>query len=360
MLDLIESVSTAWQRGERAFLATVVNVEGSAYRHEGARLLVLEDGSYQGMISGGCLEPEIAETTARCGLDLPIYRRFDLRDDSVFGLGMGCGGMVGVFIEEVHNQPEWRSWIDTFRENRPVVRALVYESLRNDVSIGRFLVIGLEGTAGSTGDVDLDRKIAEKSLELLQEGTGQARDLEVDSVRLLLDISQPSPRLVVFGAGDDAVPVVRLARMAGFSVSVVDARSGLVTPERFPETRLLILPPEEYEEVLLGPTSHVVIMHHHVAKDAVALRQALAKECSYIGLLGPRHRFEKVWELLGKDGSLPSDEALARIDTPIGLEIGADGPEEIALSIVAKLVAVRRSRLRVPGSESRAKKVRGA
>ena len=344
MLDLIESVSAAWQRGERAFMATVVNVEGSAYRHEGARLLVLEDGSYQGMISGGCLEPEIAETTARFDLDLPIYRHFDLRDDSVFGLGMGCGGMVGVVIEEVRNQPEWRSWMDAFRENRPVVRAVVYESLRDDVSIGGFLVVGLEGDAGSTGDVDLDRMIAEKSLELLQEGIGQARDLEVDSIRLLLDISQPPPRLVVFGAGDDAVPVARLARMAGFSVSVVDARSDLATQERFPETRLIILPPEEYEGVPLSPISYVVIMHHHVAKDAVALRLALAKECGYVGLLGPRHRFEKVWKLLGKDGALPSDEALARIDTPIGLDIGADGPEEIALSIVGKLVSVRRGR----------------
>ena len=195
MLDLIESVSAAWQRGERAFMVTVVNVEGSAYRHEGARLLVLEDGSYQGMISGGCLEPEIAATTARFDLDLPIYRHFDLRDDSVFGLGMGCGGMVGVVIEEVRNQPEWRSWMDAFRENRPVVRAVVYESLREDVSIGGFLVVGLEGDAGSTGDVDLDRMIAEKSLELLQEGIGQARDLEVDSIRLLLDISQPPPQV---------------------------------------------------------------------------------------------------------------------------------------------------------------------
>ena len=344
MLDLIESVSAAWQRGERAFLATVVNVEGSAYRHEGARLLVLEDGSYQGMISGGCLEPAIAETTARLDLDLPIYRHFDLRDDSVFGLGMGCGGMVGVLIEEVCDRPDWRFWLDAFRHNRPVARALVYESQRDDVSIGRFLVVGLEGHAGSTGDVDLDRKIAEESLELLQERTRQALDLEVDSIRFLLDISQPPPCLVVFGAGDDAVPVARLARMAGFGVTVVDARSGLATQERFPEVRLLILPPEEYEAVLLGPTSHVVIMHHHVAKDAVALQQALAKECGYVGLLGPPHRFEKVWKLLGKDGPLPADDALSRIDTPIGFDIGADGPEEIALSIVAKLVAVRRGR----------------
>ena len=345
MFDLIESVRAAWQREERTFLATVVNVEGSAYRHEGAKLLVLQDGSYEGMISGGCLEPEIAETTARCDLEEPVYRHFDLRDDSVFGLGMGCGGMVGVLIEEVDNQPEWQSWMEALKESRPVVRALVYESLRDDVATGRFLVIEPEGSTGSIGDVDLDQEIVEKSLELLQHGTGQARDLELNGIRLLLDVSQPPPRLVVFGAGDDAVPVARLARMAGFGVTVVDARTGLATHERFPETRLLMLPPEEYGELPLSPTSYVVIMHHHVAKDAVALRQALEKECSYVGLLGPRHRFEKVCKLLGEDRTLPPDDVLARIDAPIGLDIGADGLEEIALSIVAKLVAVRRGRV---------------
>ncbi len=344
MLDLIESVSAAWQRGERAFLATVVNVEGSAYRHEGAKLLVLEDGSSQGMISGGCLEPEIAETTARFDLEGPIYRHFDLRDDSVFGLGMGCGGMVGVLIEEVHDQPEWRSWMEALKERRAVVRALVYESLRDDVSAGCFLVVGPRGNTGSTGDVDLDQEIVQKSLELLEHGTGAARDLQLDGIRLLLDVSQPPPGLVVFGAGDDAVPVARLARMAGFGVTVVDTRTGLATRERFPGTRILSLPPEEYEAVPLSPNSYVVIMHHHVAKDAVALRQALAKDCCYVGLLGPIHRFEKVWNLLGKDGPPPPDDALARVDTPIGLDIGADGPDEIALSIVAKLVAVRRGR----------------
>ena len=342
MLDLIRSVRTAWERGERAFLATVVNVEGSAYRHEGARLLVLEDGSYQGMISGGCLEPEIAETTASFDLEGPIYRHFDLRDDSVFGLGMGCGGMVGVLIEEVHDRSDWRFWMEAFKESRPVVRALVYQSLRDDVSIGCFLVIGPEGKAGSTGDVDLDQEIVEKALELLQQGTGDARDLELDGLHLLLDVSHPPPGLVLFGAGDDAVPVARLARIAGFGVTVVDARTALTTHERFPETRLLVLPPEEYEKVPLSPASYVVIMHHHVAKDAVALRQALLKECGYVGLLGPRHRFERVWKLLGKDGELPAQDALVRVDTPIGLDIGADGPQEIALSIVAKLVAVRR------------------
>lgn len=343
MTDLIEAAVEAVQRGERAFLATVVNVEGSAYRHEGAKLLVLEDGSFQGMISGGCLEPEIVETTAGFDLEGPIYRYFDLRDDSVFGLGMGCGGMAGVLIEEVRDEPEWRSWQEALKASRPVVRALVYESSRGDVSTGSFLVVEPQGHAGSTGAVDLDQKILEKSRELLSLGTGDAGDLELDGVRLLLDVAQPPPGLVVFGAGDDAVPVARLARMAGFGVTVVDARTGLATRGRFPESRILILPPEQYEEVPLGPTSQVVIMHHHVAKDALALRQALEKKCRYIGLLGPSHRFEKVWKLLGEDGSLPPRVDLARVDTPIGLDIGADGPQEIALSIVAKLVAVRRA-----------------
>ncbi len=351
MLDLIDSIGAAWQSGKRAFLATVVTVEGSAYRHEGARLLVLEDGSYRGMISGGCLEPEIAETTARLEPGEPLYRHFDLRDDSVFGLGMGCGGIVGVLIEEVRNQPGWQSWMEALKEGRPVVRALVYESLREDVSTGRFLVIEPQGNTGSTGVEDVDQEIVEGSLALLQQGTDGARGLELDGIRVLLDVSRPPPRLVIFGAGDDAVPVARLAGMAGFAVTVVDARSGLVTQDRFPGSRLLIVPPEEYPEVTLNRASFVVIMHHHVAKDAVALQQALAKECRYVGLLGPRHRFEKVWKLLENDGTLLADDAPARIDAPIGLDIGADGPDEIALSIVAKLVSVRRSRSQ--GSEAR-------
>ncbi len=341
MLDLVASIIAAWKRGEKVFLATVVSVEGSAYRHEGAKLLVFEDGSYEGMISGGCLEPEIGETTSRLDLREPVYRYFDLRDDSVFGLGMGCGGMVGVLIEPALDQPEWRSWVQALQKDQPVVRALVFQSDGVDIAAGSFLTIEGDRHNGSTGEEALDREILEQSRVLLS-GEGKSRELVLGGLRLLLDVSLPLPRLVLFGAGDDAVPVAKLARMAGFGVTVVDARAGLATAERFPESRLLVFPPEEYEETDLRPEHFIVIMHHHLAKDALAVGRALEKGCAYIGLLGPAHRFAKVRKLLEQEANPPPAADLDRIDTPIGVDIGARGPEEIALSIVARLVAVRR------------------
>ncbi len=346
-MNLVESMTSAWQRGERVFLATVVSVEGSAYRHEGAKLLVFEDGSYQGMISGGCLEPEIGATVSRFDVGEPIYRHFDLRDDSVFGLGMGCGGMVGVFIEPALDGPVWRSWLQTFERNSPSVRALVYQSDVADVAVGAFLVIEENCHRGSTGDEGLDREVLARSRALLESDGGASRELDLEGLRLLLDVSLAPPRLVIFGGGDDAIPVARLAHMTGFGVTVVDARASFVTSERFPESRLIIVPPEQYSEVGLRPKDLIIIMHHHLAKDAVALGQALQNRCKYIGLLGPPHRFEKVKELLEQDAHPFGAFDFSRIDTPIGVDIGARGPEEIALSIMAKLVSVRRGSSRL-------------
>ena len=340
-------MTSAWQREERVFLATIVSVEGSAYRHQGAKLLVFEDGSYQGMISGGCLEPEIGETVFQFDVGEPIYRHFDLQNDSVFGLGMGCGGMVGVLIEPALDSPVWRSWLKTLKKESPTVRALVYQSDIADVAVGVFLVIEENCHSGSTGDEGLDREILARSRALLESGGGESRELDFKGVRLLLDVSLPPPHLVIFGAGDDAIPVARLAHMTGFGVTVVDARTGLATSERFPESRLIVVPPEQYSDIGLCPRDLIVIMHHHLAKDALALGQALQNRCGYVGLLGPPHRFEKVKELLGQNSNPSSSFEFSQIDTPIGVDIGARGPEEIALSIMAKLVSVRRGRNRL-------------
>ena len=348
MLELVEAIVSAWNRREKVFLATVVTVEGSAYRHEGAKLVVFEDGGYQGMISGGCLEPEISETVSCLNIVEPLYRNFDLRDDSVFGLGMGCGGMVGVLIEPALNRPDWNFWLQLLQRKDPSVRALVYQSNIQDIKAGAFLVIEHKQHTGSTGDNILDQKVLYESRMLLETNSVASKELVLPEIRLLLDVSLPPPHLVIFGAGDDAIPVAKLSRMAGFRVTVVDDRTGLASEERFPETRLYSLAPDQYSEIKLFPEDLIVIMHHRLDKDALALRQAIEKGCGYIGLLGPSHRFKKLQNLIKKqDKKLFSASDFSKIDTPIGVDISAQGADEIAFSIVAKLIAVRRGRMKI-------------
>lgn len=336
--------------GRPAALATVVAVDGSAYRREGATLVVTldEDGvaTPHGLISGGCLEGEVAQIAAEViAGGAPRRETFDLRDDALFGLGSGCGGVVDVLIEALADPDLARSWRGALAERRPLVRALVRRG-GEIVPLGASLLVSEGGAVqGSLTSTPLGAEVEARARALLGGGAERVIVEALGDAELLFVPQQPSPRLLLFGAGIDARPVAELADRSGFAVTVVDPRRGFLMPQAFAGAELHAIHPSGYDGALAvdGATS-VVVMNHHFERDRAALRFALEQGVGFVGVLGPRHRFERLLAELDDEGFVPSAAQLAAVRNPVGLDLGAVGPEQIALSIVAQLLAERRGR----------------
>jgi xanthine dehydrogenase accessory factor len=337
---IFERIVRVADPGQRAALATVVRIDGSAYRRPGAKLLVEEAGTTLGGVSGGCLEADVREVAAsvmRSGDTRLLH--YDTGDDDgpAWGLGLGCGGSVDVFVQPVTSDP----LLQIARRARTLFEGddsfAVATLVEGPGEVGRALLIEAAGvTAGSTGETELDQQIARKAADRLRQGeSGLAT---VGSFRVFTEVQAPPPRLVVFGADDDAMPLVAYAADAGFRVVVVDHRPASLSPERFPAAARLVLqaPDGEGASLPLGASSYVVVKTHSLAHDQAWIERLLPTPVPYIGLLGPGKRLGRILGRLGAGGE--------RVFGPVGLDLGAEGPHQIALSIVAELLAVRSGR----------------
>lgn len=295
-----------------AVLATLVSVAGSSYRRAGARMLVDTRGHKSGSISGGCLEEDVrtrATFVAETGrADLIVYDT-TTENDLVWGVGLGCHGVVGVLLEKLSTQPSWAAALaDNFDQRRTTALAVVWQG-------------------------------AEPALL----GTYLARDVPVGATTAAVFRQSVSPPLglVVFGAGDDAQPLVRFAKELGWHVTVADPRPGFATAERFPLADVIEVAPAS----MLVPRSGInadmtaVVMTHHYVHDVPILRDLFARQPAYIGLLGPKKRAGRILADLSRDGNGPSPEMLSRFHAPVGLDVGAETPQEVALSVVAEIQA---------------------
>ncbi len=324
-------------------LATVVRVSSSAYRREGAKVAIDENGAATGMISGGCLEPEVAETAARVLQDgATEFRRFDLEDDALWGLGMGCGGTVDVLIEFIDEHPAWEHWLHCLSNGMTSVRAVVHGSPNASLQPGQWMLL-TEGSA-LIGNIEdkFSATLAAAARRILASDHPTSQTQLIAGAEILFDVNLPPVEVILFGAGHDAVPVAALAVKLGLTVSVVDPRPNLANAERFPDSQIILAHPSEYpEKVRLGPRSYVAIMNHQLERDQAALLLALESDAPYIGVLGPRLRCSKLLDGLRKEGFQATPQQLARLRNPMGLDVGAEGPEEIAVSFLAELLAVR-------------------
>jgi len=296
------------EAGQRAAVATVVRIEGSAYRRPGAKFLVEEDGRTSGSVSGGCLEADVREVALevmRSGQPRLLRYETGSDDSSVFSLGLGCSGTVEIFVQPATGDDA----LEAARE--------ILELLQGDRPFTVTTVVRGEGA----GRVQVDAPEGAAPEETFTETLA------------------PPPNLIVFGAGDDAIPLCAYASDAGFRVTVVDHRPATLSQERFPGAfRLDGRRPEEGAAGLpAGPRALAVVKTHSFAHDREWVRQLLAAGVPYIGLLGPRARGAKI---LSQIGTPASD----RVFTPVGLDLGAEGPEQVAISIVAELLAVHSSR----------------
>lgn len=310
--DLIRSLTGGG--AQAGALATLVTVAGSSYRRPGARLLLRGDGSRVGSISGGCLEEDVIARSARViqtrQAELVTY---DTRseNDLVWGVGLGCHGVVQVLIEPVAGTPDW---VTTLAENLRANRTTVLD-------------------------------VTWQAPETSRLGTSLAADANDASAPLAAgvfrNIVTPPPRLAIFGAGDDARPLHDLAKGLGWHVTVADPRPDFTTAARFPSAdRLVIAPPDELvARAALPPNALAVVMTHRYLHDVPVLRHLLPLDLPYLGLLGPRQRAERLLADLAAEGLELTPDQRARFHAPVGLDLGANTPAEVALSIVAEMRA---------------------
>jgi xanthine/CO dehydrogenase XdhC/CoxF family maturation factor len=326
--------------GGRAAVATVVRVHGSAYRREGAQMLVRPDGTYECALSGGCLEPAVADAAARViATGEPAIVSYDLADDSIWSLNIGCSGAVDIRIERIDADNEvTRAWLAAQRSGEPAAFVTALSG-----GAGRRFV-GASGAAiGALGDPSLEAKADARARECLSDPASVSAAEEVDGVELFFEVNHAAPELVVFGAGQDAVPLAHQAWMLGFGVTVVDSRAAYLQPDLFPGARLVLADYDALSEsVTLPRGAFVVVMNHHIDRDRLALRFAFDREPAYIGVLGPRARFDRLLSALKEEGYVPPAGGRDRLHSPIGLAIGAETAEEVALAILAEILAVRR------------------
>ena len=340
--------------GGEGALVTVAHTERSAYQREGAKMLYRVGAEAVGTISGGCLEADVFEhCTQAIGAGLPCYVRYENGSDhdTLLGLGSGCSGTIELLIEPIAlwRSPEMRGFLSEIRrrfdagDRFVLATALRYGGIVPSMP-PRLLFDGRTAiSVDSAGMRETLREEAEKAL--FAEARRPSRKVETLSGELLIevlaDVVVPPARLVVFGAGEDARPLVSIASASGMLVTVVDWRSELLIASRFPDAFARICQrPEEFPRAgSLAGAPAVLLMSHNYLADRAALERLLESglPLSYLGVLGPRSRTAR---LLGEvAGSMNAD-----VRTPAGLDLGADTPGEIALSIVAEILSVQRRR----------------
>jgi xanthine/CO dehydrogenase XdhC/CoxF family maturation factor len=345
------------QSGEPYVLATVVQVSGSAYRGPGTRMLIDANLESLGTISGGCLEGDVRQNARQVlssGEPLLLFYDSTSEDDILWGTGLGCSGKVHVLLEKLPGQSDlhYPAFLAQCLDQRRFgVLATVFQTEGIQARSGQHLIVRQdffsEDDLGDEGLREYVLQDARAELEKLQNALrplGRPRHYELARGRasVLIEPVLPSLPLLILGAGYDAEPVSRLAAELGWHVSVVDHRPSYARVERFPEAQAVLLaePGKLPQGLRLDQRTAVLLMTHNYLQDLALLRHLLTVPLSYLGILGPRKRTQRLLDDLHKEGIELTDEQAQRLFSPVGLDIGADTAEEIALSILGEIQCV--------------------
>ncbi len=329
--------------GEDIAVATVVEVRRSAPRPPGARMLLTRSGRMSGSVSGGCVEADVFERALQVlESRIPEVVNYGIADELGFQVGLSCGGSIDVLIEPFIADGAWDALRGCVENGQTAVSAV---GLAPGPLVGRkWIRLGDGGTVGSI-DPEVDSRIAAEGAQLR---TGETKIITTDwqggQARVFLEAIGPPPSLVIVGATHAGSSLCRMADEIGFQVTVIDVRKALATTERFPHAERLVhaWPEDALAQESLGKDSSLVVLTHDPKFDIPALASALKSEARYIGAQGSRvtHRARK--GRLSQMGF--SDDDIARIRAPIGLDIGSRSPAELALSILAEVLAVQRGK----------------
>jgi xanthine/CO dehydrogenase XdhC/CoxF family maturation factor len=341
------------ETGTEYVLATVVAVDGSGYRKPGARMIVAADGRRVGTISGGCLEGDVARKAFWHTENGPTVRRYSTAaEDGEVPFGMGCGGIIHLLLERSATaDPLLQQLARKFAERQPMAVATVLDG--DWIGQRAYCPAEYSSTTATTAIAGKLSELAQQALDS-QHSYSQAiyaEDQQIATVRS--EWIAPRPGLFVFGAGDDAIPLVRQAHQLGWYIAVADGRAHLATRTRFPEADdVFTLSPEDFP-FQPRPTDAAVIMTHGLQQDTRILGQLLNRQLTYLGVLGPRRRTNEILLALANDLALPVTEIdkrveswMERLHAPVGLDLGGDTPADIALAVIAE---IQQSRHRASG-----------
>lgn len=335
--------------GESGVLATVVKTRGSSYRLPGARLLLTSGGQRAGSISGGCLEDDLIKKAWWLTESGPAIRRYDTTPDGEIGTGygLGCNGIIHVLLERVtaHNAPVLQVIRDV-KITRSV--AAIAHTIGPVPNIGQQLIIDTAGVvAWRPASMSPPPALENELRAALNDGKSaplQARQISrsvvADGVEAFLEVIQPPVQLLVFGAGDDAVPLTALAKHLGWRVSVYDGRAHYARPDKFSHADHVLVRPAGQSAAEMDQWTVAVLMSHSYSQDLATLRELAPRALPYLGILGPRKRSARLLE----DAGIENAHFLDTLHTPMGLDIGADGPEQVALSVLAEIQATLNGR----------------
>jgi len=350
--EIIKAYNDCIAAGKKTALASVVHLEGSSYRRPGARMLINDEGQLTGAISGGCLEGDALRKAmlviSQQHSKLVTYDTSD-EDDVLVGVQLGCAGIIKVLFEPIDvktkNNPLTLLQKAISKRQKSVLVTLFSTEEKNKSQIGTCLLVEEGNTI--TGDISFaaikeavmnDVKMAMETQASLFKNYHSAGQ----TITAFIEFLQPSVSLVVVGAGNDAIPLVNIADAIGWEARVVDGRGTHAKPERFISAcQVLVSKPENVlDQIAIDEQTVFVLMTHNYNYDLAMLKALLQRNVKYIGVLGPKKKSDRMLDELKEQGMNLTQKQLSSIYGPVGLEIGAETAEEIALSIIAEIKAV--------------------
>lgn len=341
----------------KAALATVVRVLGSSYRRTGARMIIIDDGRWTGAISGGCLEGDALRKARQAILlkkpSVVTYDTMEDKDAMNLGVGLGCNGVIDVLIEPIDDdnpvQIEFLKKI--LKDNKPAVLATVYSSSLHDAfKIGKQWMLD-EHLHHENNLLPSEENYPDFFPELLNdmkevELSATSNSFEYyngkeDKISVFVEYLKPPIHLIIFGGGYDAIPILNFSKQLGWSVTVTDDCVAHIAPVRFPNADDLLHASryEVVEKLEINKYTAAVLLSHNYKYDLAVFKELLHTKIPYIGILGPRKKFDKMLEQMQQEGVYLDEETMEKIHAPVGLDIGAELPEEIAISILAEVQA---------------------
>jgi xanthine dehydrogenase accessory factor len=346
--DILDQITKWWDSGETFGLATVVNTFRSAPRDPGAALAVSGGGEVVGSVSGGCVEGAVYELAQEvCESGQPVLQTYGISDDTAFDVGLTCGGIIELFVEPVSRErfPGLGDVAAAIRDEVPVAVATV---IAGPGVVGARRVIRAGAATGTLGAGDrLDEAVDDDARGMLAQGLtgvrhyGEHGERRLDDLSVFVQSFAPPPRMLVFGAIDFAAAVARAGKFLGYRVTVCDARPIFATNARFPDADEVVVDwPHRYlAKTPIDPRTVICVLTHDPKFDVPLLEVALRTPAGYIGAMGSRRTHDDRLARL-REAGLTEDE-LARLRSPIGLDLGARTPEETAVSVAAELIQLR-------------------
>lgn len=346
--QIIHAYELACKKQQKAALATVVHVAGSSYRAPGARMLITEDGMLTGAISGGCLEGDALRKALMVMMQgKPLLTTYDTSDeeDAVIGVGLGCNGIIQVLIEPIIPEDATNPilLLQHIVLKRQAVVLVTFFSLHNKWSEQQGTRLLLKADKNFLGPDNLLPSAIKDAENILEQKESIFIEYPNDGhpVSAFYEYIPPPVSIIVAGAGNDVFPLVQIGEVLGWDITLVDGRPVYANTQRFPACRLIVADPESaLRELVIDDQTAVVLMTHNYNYDKALLKALITMPVNYIGMLGPRKKLSRMLTEYEEEGIKVTEEQLSRVYSPVGLDIGAETAEEIALAVLAEIKAV--------------------